>query len=230
MLTDNFSRSDQFGEINLTLAGESVVLSAQRYVWWPAARTLFVADCHFGKVAHFRKSGIGIPQGAGNQTFTDMHDILCRLQPVQVIFLGDLFHSHYNPDFDRFAIWRRQFQHIQFQLVLGNHDVIQQTALEEIGLSVFRSFTTGPFFCTHYPDFQPEIGFNLSGHLHPGVHITGLGRQSVRAACFWKTPSALVLPAFGSFTGSAIIKPEGDHELYVVAGTRLFYLHGSLVC
>ena len=34
-----------------------------RAVWWPEARSLFVADVHFGKAASFRHAGQPVPTG-----------------------------------------------------------------------------------------------------------------------------------------------------------------------
>jgi hypothetical protein len=102
-------------EINL--AGEDLLVSPRKVLYWPKEKTLFLADCHFGKVAHFRLSGIGVPQEAGNQTFAELNQILVSLKPDRVVFLGDLFHSRVNQDFERFALWRNGFSDIDFQLV-----------------------------------------------------------------------------------------------------------------
>ena len=48
----------------ITLPGGTALwLLPQRAVWWPAARTAFVADVHFGKAATFRRAGQPVPHG-----------------------------------------------------------------------------------------------------------------------------------------------------------------------
>ncbi len=44
--------------------GERVQLYAERALYWPAGRTLFVADVHLGKTAAFRAGGVALPGGA----------------------------------------------------------------------------------------------------------------------------------------------------------------------
>ena len=42
-------------DATLDLAGERVVLMADRALYWPRFTTLFVADAHFGKAATFER-------------------------------------------------------------------------------------------------------------------------------------------------------------------------------
>ena len=55
----------------------------------------------------------------------------------------------------------------------------------------------------------------LCGHLHPAVRLRG-PVSSLRADCFYLTPAALVLPAFGAFTGSKVITPRTHDRVFVV--------------
>ncbi len=48
---------------NCSVAGEDLVLLAERAVFWPAKKALFVADFHLGKAASFRSAGIPLPSG-----------------------------------------------------------------------------------------------------------------------------------------------------------------------
>ena len=52
------------GTLATTLAGERMLLLAQRALYWPRERTLFVADVHLGKAAAFRAGGVPVPRGA----------------------------------------------------------------------------------------------------------------------------------------------------------------------
>lgn len=207
-------------EINL--AGEDLLVSPRKVLYWPKEKTLFLADCHFGKVAHFRLSGIGVPQEAGNQTFAELNQILISIKPDRVVFLGDLFHSQVNQDFERFALWRNGFSDIDFQLVLGNHDRASGKYLENLGLQLHAEWKVGPFYCSHYPDYQSDSGFNLSGHIHPAFRLTGIANQSATCPCFWIGDNFMVLPAFGSFTGIAKIKLGRGERVLAIAGSRLF--------
>jgi len=43
-----------------TVRGEELLLLPQRALWWPAQKTLLVADLHFGKAATLRAHGIPV--------------------------------------------------------------------------------------------------------------------------------------------------------------------------
>lgn len=216
-------------EIVLTLANEELQFSAEKIVFWEKEKTLFLADCHFGKVAHFRKSGIGIPAAAGNETFHSLHQIILKWKPQRVVFLGDLFHSQFNLDFERFALWKSNFPKIQFDLVIGNHDVSSGKHLFELGLAIHPHLIIGPFHCTHHPEFNSALGFNFSGHIHPSVRISGTAMQSATCPCFWIGERFLVFPSFGQFTGSSKIKAGSEEVVLAIAGKKLIRIEGHLL-
>jgi len=55
----------------------------------------------------------------------------------------------------------------------------------------------------------------LAGHIHPGYSMQGIGRASIRAACFWVRRESIILPAVGSFTGLKNINPNPDDKIYL---------------
>jgi len=210
------------------LAKEEVFqLSPQKYAFWEKEKIIFLADCHFGKVAHFRKSGIGVPSHAGMETFTKIHQILLEMRPLRLVILGDIFHSDYNIDFDRFGLWRKQFPDIIFDLVLGNHDKAGFSHLHTLGLNIFHELIIGPFHCTHEPNFHSKKGFNLCGHIHPGVSLFGSGRQHLKVPCFWKGENHLCFPSFGAFTGCVGVKSNKQDQLFAISGTKIRMIEAS---
>lgn len=212
---------------NILLKGEVFKLSPKKFAFWEGERILFIADCHFGKIAHFRKSGIGVPTLAGTETFSQIHHILLEVKPLRLVILGDIFHSDFNLDFERFGIWRKQFPEIVFDLVLGNHDKAGFLHLHAMGLNIHMELSIGPFFCTHEPDFKSEKGFNLCGHIHPGVSLYGSGRQHLKVPCFWKGENHLCFPSFGAFTGCVAVKPNKQDQLYAISGTKIRLIDAS---
>ena len=73
-----------------------------------------------------------------------------------------------------------------------------------------------PFVLDHHPR-RSDDGYVLSGHVHPGIRIYGAGRQVERLPCFHVGAAVTVLPAFGDFTGLAIVEPEEGDSVYAVA-------------
>ena len=68
-------------------------LSNQRCIFWENKKTLILSDTHFVKTGHFRKEGIGLPQGIYNDDLKRFVDIFQYFQPDELIIIVDLFHS-----------------------------------------------------------------------------------------------------------------------------------------
>lgn len=227
MLKVNDSDRKKPSHTEIELKGELISLFPAKFAFWKKESTIFLSDCHLGKISHFRKCGIGIPTQAGLETFSQIHKILLEFQPERIIFLGDIFHSDFNSDFHRFENWRKQFKETSFDLVLGNHDKSGLNYFEEMGLNIHPELTIGPFYCTHEPQIHSEKGFNFCGHIHPAVSLFGSGRQNVKVPCFWKGNNHLCFPSFGVFTGSVSIKPNSTDQFFALAGNSIRLIEGS---
>jgi DNA ligase-associated metallophosphoesterase len=184
-------------------------------LYWPSQNTVLIADVHFGKVDHFRKNGSALPSQVGLENFRKLNKILKEFQPKEVIFLGDLFHSTQNKDWDRFTAWVNSHQ-VKMTLIVGNHDIIPLYHFEDLGIKVVTEITFDALFMTHHPE-QKEGFYNICGHLHPGYRLRGDGRQLLKLSCFYKKNHQLILPAFGAFTGHFLIEPDKDEDVFVVS-------------
>jgi DNA ligase-associated metallophosphoesterase len=56
----------------------------------------------------------------------------------------------------------------------------------------------------------------FSGHVHPGVIVNGLGKQSLRFPCFYFSMDHCILPAFGTFTGLASVHSNKNDVVYAI--------------
>ena len=202
----------------IEIRDEKLELLPQKAAWLPDRRTLLAADLHFGKINHFRRSGIAVPPAANNKNAEALIDLLNLTKPERVIFLGDLFHSHYNEEWTVLGQILHHFSECAFELVRGNHDIMSEIQYRRYSIKVFeKSLTLGPFELTH----EPIEGFggdryNIAAHVHPGVRLVGKGRQALRLPCFYFGKSQGLLPAFGSFTGFAMVQPKKDDQIFVV--------------
>jgi DNA ligase-associated metallophosphoesterase len=167
---------------------------------------------------------MAVPAKAGIQTLLSLKAILERYKPEQVYFLGDLFHSVYNKDWERFIQFRRGYVKITFHLIEGNHDILNDEEWQAAELKVHREkLELGPFTLVHDPDLEVERGFKIAGHLHPCVLIKGPGKQSLRIPCFWRSEHQMVLPSFGSFTGMHKIKAKKGDDIYLVTEEHIVH-------
>ncbi|HMU04607.1 MAG TPA: hypothetical protein PJ990_13330, partial [Saprospiraceae bacterium] len=79
---------------------------------------------------------------------------------------------------------------------------------------------------THEPQDEIKNGYyNLAGHIHPGISLKGKGRQKVTLPCFYFGINNGLLPAFGYFTGKAIIKIEKKSDIFAIAEDKIFRIN-----
>lgn len=203
--------------IEITLEKERLQLWPERVIYWPKRSILFVADIHLGKVDHFRKAGIAVPSKAGWQNFHVLQELLLSIEPDRMVILGDLFHSRLNRDWQRLGEFIDAFPEVDFELIMGNHDILSPASYQAHRLTVYpERLDIGPFALTHHPAEVSDM-YNLCGHIHPCVRIRGRSRQSLRLPCFYFGERGGILPSFGSFTGMHPIESRDGDQIYAIA-------------
>src|SRR3954465_8468720 len=108
----------------VAIGNYSFELLSQKALYWPSKKILLVADLHLGKVNHYRKAGYPVPTKANDENTTVLIDLLNHYKPERMVFLGDLFHSHYNEEWEVLGQVIRHFTSTSFELVMGNHDIM----------------------------------------------------------------------------------------------------------
>lgn len=195
------------------------VLHPSGAIFWEEKNSLLLADIHLGKVAHFRKNGIAVPQKAAGAFYEKITTLLTEFPIKRFLFLGDLFHSFLNNEWLLFAAWIKQ-QTASMILIEGNHDIIPARQFEKIEIQVVDQLTEGPFFFSHFPTEKKEH-FVFCGHIHPGVKLRGNGLQQMKMPCFFQSNQQMILPAFGAFTGLHILSPKEENQVYVTTGKEV---------
>lgn len=211
--------------MQIVFGGETLVLRPDKTLFWPSEKTLFASDLHFGKLAHFRKNGSGIPD-SGSKGLIQMIDFALKETGAErLVILGDFFHSLENKALIEIAEhWNF---HLESWLIPGNHDIINPKIYEYLGFKVHSDpHVMKSLILTHIPPDGPSPGkFYLSGHLHPAIRIAGKARQSMRVPCFFQNEQQLILPAMGVFTGTYTIQLENNTDrAYAIAGNSIFEL------
>lgn len=206
------------------IRGEELKLLPQKAVWWKKKKMLMLADLHLGKINHFRRSGIAVPTQANDKNWENLVELIYLYKPERIVCLGDLFHSHYNSEWESVIQCVRNFESIQFELVLGNHDVLSPLQYTRSNMKLYDELIEGPFRLSHHPpdDTVPADGhYHLAGHIHPGARLVGKGRQAVMLPCFHFGQRGGLLPAFGMFTGLARIHPVKEDAIFVIAENQI---------
>lgn len=186
---------------------ERLDLLAEGALLVPSRGMLLLADLHLGKAESFQAQGIPLPSDGDAATLNPLLDLVHRLQPTEVLVLGDLIHSRLGLT----AELREKLRALPdllgcpLRLIGGNHE--RGSWIE--GLPQHPPQACGRLWLSHEP--QPRPGWlNICGHRHP-VALVGQGGDRVRLPCFAYDPRirTLVLPAFGQLTGG---HPCEQHE------------------
>ena len=214
---------DNLKTLEFEFGGQDFIAHNSGALYSAAHNCVLIADVHLGKVSHFRKHGAAVPTGAIQANFDQLNEAIAFFNTNKIYFLGDLFHSHSNKEWDFFARWMDSYQP-DTTLVLGNHDIIPLSRYDNLGIKTCQVGELENIDLTHIPEEDPQR-FTISGHVHPGVRLRGVGRQSLSLPCFFASGKQLILPAFGSFTGKHILRPKNGDRIYAIADGELMALH-----
>ncbi|TCN54717.1 ligase-associated DNA damage response endonuclease PdeM [Flavobacterium circumlabens] len=201
--------------MKITIQDQTFVLHPTGALFWEDKKWLLISDVHLGKVSHFRKHGVAVPNNAILENFSRLTKVAEFFSPEKVIFLGDLFHSSINQEWDLFEEWVSCCVS-EITLIAGNHDIINKKHYTDIHIEVLQFLEVDGFLLTHHPK-ENKGWFNFSGHIHPGVTLRGLGGQSLKLPCFFQKENQMILPAFGEFTGKHMMRPEQGDLIYAIA-------------
>jgi uncharacterized protein len=207
----------------------SLKLLPEGAVFLTPSATLVVADLHLGKSAAFRARGLPVPEGDNARDLARLLELVRKHQAAHLVIAGDLFHAPagITPELESAL---REFHReigIPLTLVVGNHDEklkhlpghlhpLPSLDLEE-NLRVI-----------HDPADARGDRLHLCGHLHPVVKIPDGKRTSLRLPCFLLRGNTLVIPAFGGFTGGAIISPQAGDRIFVALRDKVVELPEGL--
>ncbi|MBC7650950.1 MAG: ligase-associated DNA damage response endonuclease PdeM [Deinococcales bacterium] len=204
---------------------QTFLLSPQRCMFWEEKKTLIVSDLHIGKTGHFRKYGIAVPQDIFKEDMQRLLHQLTYFNATDIIVVGDMFHSVANKELEFFKRWRHDIAHISIHLIKGNHDILKDTWYSDAEIIVYKeplivnniAFQHDIALTNHHPS---TINYTISGHIHPGVSIKGISKQSLCFPCFYFGKQYGVLPAFSRFTGLATITPKKGDSVFAIVSPQ----------
>ncbi len=196
--------------------GQKLHLLPEKAIFWEDQRALIISDLHMGKAGHFRKAGIPIPTALHIKELFVLDALIESYSPKQVLFLGDLFHSDLNSEWDTFTNWANHYTQLDLILVKGNHDILPSGSYINSNLQLKNKLMTGPFLFSHKREDEKGL-YNISGHIHPAIKLRGLARQGLRLPCFYFGENHGIMPAFGNFTGTAKISVQKNDKVFVIA-------------
>lgn len=165
---------------------------------------------------------MAVPSQADDNEYDKLNAVIAHFEPSRIWFLGDLFHSYQNAEWHFFEQWVRM-QSIEILLVMGNHDVISREQFHALGIKTVDQLQMGNLLLTHHPIEKEDI-FNIAGHIHPAVKLSGLRGQRMKIPCFFCTEFGMILPAFGDFTGTYALKPKRGNRIFACVDNEVVEL------
>lgn len=187
--------------IKLQRGTEDIWLFSRKFFWWPARKTVVVADLHLGKGQSFCKQAQLIPPYDTIDTLGRLKEIINELGPEVVICLGDSF--HHNDSYDHI---RKEEKELLYDLactpsqwiwIKGNHDTALPSSVTGLKVS---EFIMKPFVFAHQPLPISQSNIQIVGHFHPKLTLK-IRRQHIVKPCFAWNYDLMILPSFGSYTG-----------------------------
>ena len=213
------------GSLTIEVAGEAVVLLPHRAAYWPARRTLLVADVHLDKCEGMREFGMPVPRAVFDEQVSRLDAAVRLTGAARLLVLGDLLHgpAGLTPAMvECFAAWRAACP-VEFGLVPGNHDRGLEVVRGAWGMEVLPAvYDEGPFRFQHVPEAAAGR-YVWAGHLHPAVTLRSAS-DSLKLACFCVGLGVAVLPAFSTFTAGGPVGKRRGERVFGVAGERVIEL------
>lgn len=201
---------------------EQLILSRERAIYWAKKKTLIISDLHIGKSAHFRKSGIQVPDTVSLTDLQRLTALMKEFEPETLVVTGDLFHNNINSDANAFMEWRRHYAHLNVVLIKGNHDALKNEDYEALNIEVHtKELLCSPFRFIHDKPTAFDEYYNISGHIHPGVVLYGKAKQQLKFPCFYFGINCAILPAFSVFTGLKILKQAEGDRFYAITPAKV---------
>jgi DNA ligase-associated metallophosphoesterase len=211
------------GHLEIHLNGEPFLLLPQKAMFRPLKKQLILSDVHLGKVTHFRKQGLPLPGDSHVKDIDKIHFLIDKWEPQSVLILGDLFHSDYNKEWLWFKAVLLQYYYIEFILIEGNHDILDNDQYSMQNLLKAELLEDENFVFSHQP-LKEQGKLNICGHVHPGIRIEGLAKQAEKLPCFYLSKTHLILPAFGYLTGLYMLEKEPASNYFLVTASRVIHM------
>ncbi len=232
----------------ITFCNMELYLFGNGSLYLPRREILVVSDLHLEKGAAL-SSAMALPVYDTDETLSRLEMACDDLSVKTCLFLGDSFHNAHAAFRLPERIQHRLSalaEHCSFVWVKGNHDPSIPAFLP--GESCAAYAIDGVVFC-HEVTMHNKSELNNSqsfsghvfGHYHPKARVR-LPAKTVTGRCFIHDEHALIMPAFGAFTGglnildpaiqSLLKKPQTVHfchagQIYTYPLSTKHFIAGS---
>ena len=231
----------------ITFCDMELLLFGNGSLYLPSHEILVVSDLHLEKGAA-QSSAMPLPVYDTDNTLARLETAFDNLTVKTCLFLGDSFHNEHTAFRLPKRVQRRLSalaKHCSFVWVEGNHDPSIPAFLP--GKSCAAYAIDGVIFSHEMTmhnkselDNSKRVSGYVFGHYHPKARVR-LPAKNVAGKCFIHDEHALIMPAFGAFTGglnildpaiqSLLAKPQTVHfchagQIYTYPVSRKYFVAG----
>jgi uncharacterized protein len=198
--------------VPFSFAGEELLLTEGRAVYWPREKALLVADLHLEKASFFAQHGQPIPPYDSRETLERVALAIRATGARRVITLGDNFHdAHGATRLEPHACGMLEAltRAVDWVWITGNHDIGKDGAPAEArcGGTLVGELELSGVVLRHMAK-KGETRPELSGHFHPRLQLSVHRRRIVRPCAVLSANETadgsrsgrMILPAFGTLT------------------------------
>ncbi len=198
--------------VPLSFAGEEMLLTEGRAVYWPRERALLVADLHLEKASFFASHGQPLPPYDSRETLERVALSIRETGARRVITLGDNFHDSRGAtrlEPHACGMLEALTRAVDWVWITGNHDIGKDGILAEArcGGTLVEELELAGMILRHQAK-KGETRPELSGHFHPRLQLNVQRRRVVRPCAVVSAnenadgsrSGRMILPAFGTLT------------------------------
>lgn len=201
------SLNNNQAQLPFSFGNHELVMMASSSLYWPAKKTLILADLHLEKGSYFAKRGNPLPLYDSFDTLMRLNNIVDEVKPHTIITLGDSLHD--NNAFKRMNPEVIELLHsiinkvARWEWIVGNHDC----QFFPIAFSDHVQITTSVMMdnILFHHDFSGSNPLEIVGHYHPEFFF-----KRIKGKCFLVNKNKLIMPSFGCYTGGLNVE---THEL-----------------
>lgn len=212
-------------QVTLTrFASQTLLLDSLGAMYFPEYNLLVVSDLHLEKGSYLKRFGIPLATYDSIDTLSRLAKLIEQYQPDTLVCLGDSFHDHgalarmNQNDLSVLDGLVRQVN--QWIWVIGNHD---PTIPEFMPGSKVGDVEVAGILLSH--EYQPvRQQAQIIGHYHPKTTCK-IKRHRITGKCFVASPTILIMPSFGSYTGGLNIDDDVIVNLIGGETIRRFLLY-----
>ena len=208
----------------LTLEETPLFADPSGALYWPARRTLVVADLHLEKGSAFAARRTLLPPYDSAASLAKLQGLIRKFTPARIVCLGDSFHdvrAEARMAANDAALLKRLVAAHDWVWVVGNHDPAIPPAF---GGRVLSEIVEDKLALRHEPAAPSGLApGEIVGHFHPKAAVTTAAGR-VAAPCFVLDGRRMVMPAFGAYAGGLDVLDPAIFRLFGRTRTRVLLL------